>query len=59
MPKRDKVIGESRRLQKEKLFALYSSPHIIRVLKLRRTKWTGMQKVLGRERCIKGFSEDI
>jgi hypothetical protein len=32
-PERDEVRRESRRLHKEKLFALYSSPNIIRIIK--------------------------
>jgi hypothetical protein len=35
-PKRDEVTGEWRRLHDEELYALYSSPNIIRVIKLRR-----------------------
>ena len=34
-PKRDEVTGEWRILQNEKLYALYSSPNIIRVIKSR------------------------
>ena len=51
--------GHSRRLHNEKLFELYSSPHIIGVPKLRRMRWTVMQNVLGREECIKRFSGEI
>jgi hypothetical protein len=32
-PKRDEVTGEWRRLHKKKLYASYSSPNIIRVIK--------------------------
>jgi hypothetical protein len=32
-PKRDEVTGEWRRLHNEELYALYSSPNIIRVMK--------------------------
>ena len=39
--KLDKVSGEWRRLHKEELYALYSSPHIIRVIKSRRLRWAG------------------
>jgi hypothetical protein len=35
-PKRDEVTGEWRRLHKEELYAVYSSPNIIRVIKSRR-----------------------
>jgi hypothetical protein len=37
-PKRDEVTGEWRRLHNEELYALYSSPNIIRVIKLRRLR---------------------
>jgi hypothetical protein len=39
-PKRDGVIREWRRLHKEELNDLYSSPNIIRVIKSRRMRWT-------------------
>jgi hypothetical protein len=40
-PKRDEVTGEWRRLHNKKLYALYSSPNIIRVIKSRRLRWAG------------------
>jgi hypothetical protein len=40
-PKRDDVTGEWRILHNEELYALYSSPNIIRVIKSRRLRWTG------------------
>ena len=39
--KRDEVTGEWRRLYNEEVYALYSSLNIIRVIKLRRLRWTG------------------
>ena len=38
-PKRDGVTGERRRLYKEGLNDLYSTPNIIRFIKSRRTRW--------------------
>jgi hypothetical protein len=40
-PKRDEVRGEWRRLHNKELYALYSSPNIIRVIKSRRLRWAG------------------
>ena len=40
-PKRDEVTGKWRRLHTEKLYDLYSSPNIIRVIKSRRMRWAG------------------
>jgi hypothetical protein len=40
-PKRDGVTGEWRRLHNKELYALYSSPSIIRVIKLRRLRCAG------------------
>jgi hypothetical protein len=37
-PKRDEVTGEWRKLHKEKLRDLYSSPSIIRIIKSRRMR---------------------
>jgi hypothetical protein len=39
-PKRDEITGEWR-LHNEELYALYSSPNTIRVIKLRRTRRAG------------------
>ena len=38
-PKKIKVIWEWRRLYNEEIHALYSSPNIIRMIKLRRRRW--------------------
>ena len=40
-PKRDDVTGEWRRLHNEELNDFYSSPNIVRVIKLRRLRWAG------------------
>jgi hypothetical protein len=49
-PKREKVTLEWRRLHNEELYALYSSPNIIRVIKSRRLKWTGHVACMGERR---------
>jgi hypothetical protein len=46
-PKRDVVTGEWRRLHKEELNDLYSSPNIIRVIKSRRMWWAGHVSRIG------------
>jgi hypothetical protein len=40
-PKTDEVTGKWRRLHNKELYALYSSPDIIRVIKSRRLRWAG------------------
>ena len=40
-PKRDKVLGEWRRLHNEELDVLYCSPNIFRVITSRRMRWEG------------------
>jgi hypothetical protein len=49
-PKRDEVTGEWRRLHNEELYALYSSPNIIRVIKSRRLRWAGHVARMGERR---------
>jgi hypothetical protein len=39
-PKRDEVTGGWRKLHNEELHNLYSSPSIIRIIKLRRIRWS-------------------
>jgi hypothetical protein len=38
-PKRNGVMGRWRKLHNEKLHILYSSPSIIKIIKLRRMRW--------------------
>jgi hypothetical protein len=40
-PKRDEITGEWRRQHEEELYALYSSPDIIRMIKSKRLRWAG------------------
>jgi hypothetical protein len=49
-PMRDEVTGEWRRLHKEELHGLYSSPNIIRVIKSRRMRWAGHVARMGDRR---------
>ena len=53
MPKSDEVKGEWRKLHNEERRDLYSLPDIMRVVKLRRMRWTGHVARMG-EGCI-GF----
>jgi hypothetical protein len=59
--KRDEVTGEWRRLHNKELYALYSSPNIIRVIKSRRMRWAGqvarIQKRKGACRILMGKPE--
>jgi hypothetical protein len=57
-PKRDEETGEWRRLHNKELYALYSLPNTIRVIKTRRLSWTEHVTRM-EERCIKGFSAEI
>ena len=60
-PKRDEVTGEWRRLHNEELYALCSSPNIIRMIKSRRLRWTGhvarMEEWRGAYRILVGKRE--
>jgi hypothetical protein len=40
-PKRDEVTGEWRKVHNEGLCNLYSTPSIIRMIKLKRMRWEG------------------
>jgi hypothetical protein len=60
-PKRDEVTAEWRRLHNKELYALYSSPNIIRVIQSRRLRWAGhvarMEKRRGAYRVLVGKPE--
>ena len=49
VPRRDEVTGEWRRLHKEELNDLYSSPNIVRVIKSRTMRWAGHVARMGEE----------
>jgi len=51
-PRRDEVRGEWRRLHKEELNELYSSPNIVRVIKSRRMRLAGHVARMGEERRV-------
>jgi hypothetical protein len=51
-PTRDEVTGEWRKLHNEELHNLYSSPDIIRQVKLRRMRWAGHVARMGEEREV-------
>jgi hypothetical protein len=48
--KRDGVRGEWRKLHNKELYARYSSPNIIRVIKSRRLRWAGHVARMGERR---------
>jgi hypothetical protein len=49
-PKSDGVTGEWRRLHKQELNYVYSSPNIIRVIKSRRKRWAEHVAPMGEKR---------
>ena len=53
-PKRDEVAGNWRELHNEEINDLYSSPNVVRVIKLRRMRWAGHIARMGKS-CIQGF----
>jgi hypothetical protein len=49
-PKIDEVTGDWRKLHKEELHNLYSSPNIIRMIKSSRMRWAGHVARMGEKR---------
>jgi hypothetical protein len=49
-PKRDEVTGECRKLHNEELHDLYSSPSIVRIIKVRRMRWAAHVTRMGEKR---------
>jgi hypothetical protein len=49
-PKRDEVTGELRKLHNVKLYDLYSSPSIIRIINARMMRWAGHVARRGKKR---------
>jgi len=54
-PKRDEVKGEWRKLHNKELNVLYSSPYIVRVIKLRRMRLAGHVARMGEGKACTGF----
>ena len=54
-PGKDELMGEWRKLHNEELNDLYSSPKIVRVIKLRRMRWLGMWRVWVRRGAVYGL----
>jgi hypothetical protein len=54
-PKREEMGGGWRRLHNEELHNLYTSPNIIRVIKLRRMRWEGHVAHIGEVKIHKNF----
>jgi hypothetical protein len=61
-PKRDEVTGEWSKLHNKELHDLFSSPSIIRMIKLRRIKWAGHLARMGEKtnayRLLVGKSQE-
>jgi hypothetical protein len=51
-PKRDEVTGEWRKLHNEELNVLYSSPTIVRAMKIRRMRRAGHVARMGKGRGV-------
>jgi hypothetical protein len=56
-PKKGEVTREWRKLHNEELNDPYSSPSIVRVVKLRRMRWAGHVTLLGERRVLVGKYE--
>jgi len=56
--RRDEVTGEWRKLHNEELHDLYSSPNIVRVIKMRRMRWARMEDRRGVFRVLVGNPEE-
>ena len=55
-PKRDEVTGEWRKLHSEELNDLYSSPNVVRVIKIEKNEMGGACSAYrGGERRVQGF----
>ena len=52
VPERDEITGEWRKLHKEELNDLQSSPNIVRVIKSRTTRWAGHVAYIGETRDV-------
>jgi hypothetical protein len=57
-PERDEVRVEWRKLHKEELSDLYSSPNIVRLIKSRRVRGAGYVARM-EKRCIQGFGGEV
>jgi len=51
-PRKDEVTGEWRKLHNEELSDLYTSPIIVRVMKLRRVRWAGHVARMSERRSV-------
>jgi hypothetical protein len=49
-PRRDEITGEKRKLHNDKLQSLHSSPNIIKRIKSRKMRCTGLVAGMGEER---------